>query len=332
MTTYAVNGFGRIGKLVTRILINKNANISFINDPKGDPDSIAYQLKFDSVHGEFSSEVKKDSKAILVNGKKIQIENMTNIDTLPRESADVVIDCTGKFKSTIEKQAYINLGFSKIIVSAAIPDEMGVNIVYGVNESIYSPERHTVLSASSCTTNCLAPVVMALHERLGIKHGSYTTIHDITNTQTIVDRPSSDLRRSRSALTNLIPSTTNSASAITQIYPELKGKLTGHAVRVPILNASLTDCSFEMLNPTSREEVNNIFKEYASKGLSGILGYEENPLVSSDYVGDSRSSIIDALSTLVINETQVKIYAWYDNEFGYANRLADVAQLAGASL
>lgn len=332
LTTYAINGFGRIGKLVTRILINKNANISFINDPEGDLDSIAYQLKFDSVHGKFSNEVKKGSKAILVNDKKIQIENMTNIDTLPKDSADVVIDCTGKFKSPIQKQAYISLGFSKIIVSAAIPDELGVNIVYGVNESIYSPELHTVLSASSCTTNCLAPVVMALHESLGIKHGSYTTIHDVTNTQTIVDRPSRDLRRSRSALINLIPSTTNSARAITQIYPELKGKLTGHAVRVPILNASLTDCSFEMLTPTSREEVNNIFKKYASKRLSGILGYEENPLVSSDYVGDSRSSIIDAMSTLVINETQVKLYAWYDNEFGYANRLADVAQLAGTSL
>jgi len=220
----------------------------------------------------------------------------------------------------------------KVVVSAPVKDGPTTNIVYGVNEREYDPTRHKIITAASCTTNCLAPVVKVIHEGLGIRHGSITTIHDVTNTQTIVDRPAKDLRRARSALNSLIPTTTGSATAITLIYPELKGRLNGHAIRVPLLNASITDCVFEVERPTSVEEVNALFKAAADGPLKGILGYEERPLVSADYVNDTRSSIIDAPSTMVVNGTQVKIYAWYDNEMGYAHRLVDVALMVGASL
>ena len=189
-----------------------------------------------------------------------------------------------------------------------------------------------LITAASCTTNCLAPIVKVIHENLGIKHGSITTIHDVTNTQTIVDRPSKDMRRARSALNNLIPTTTGSAKAITMIYPELKGKLNGHAVRVPLLNASLTDCVFEVERATSEQEVNSLFEEASNKSLKGILGYEKRPLVSSDYTNDPRSSIVDGLSTMVVNKTQVKVYAWYDNEWGYSCRLGDITRMVAGSL
>jgi glyceraldehyde 3-phosphate dehydrogenase len=213
-----------------------------------------------------------------------------------------------------------------------VKDGGAANIVYGVNHEIYDPVAHRIVTAASCTTNCLAPVVKVIHEAIGIRHGSITTIHDVTNTQTIVDRPAKDLRRARSALNSLIPTTTGSATAITLIYPELKGRLNGHAVRVPLLNASLTDCVFEMERPTTVEEVNALFKAAAEGPLSGILGYEERPLVSADYTNDTRSGIVDAPSTMVVNGTQVKVYAWYDNEMGYAHRLVDVAMMVGASL
>ena len=204
--------------------------------------------------------------------------------------------------------------------------------MYGVNHEIYDENEHDIVTAASCTTNCLAPVVKVIHENLGIRHGSITTIHDVTNTQTIVDRPAKDLRRARAALNSLIPTTTGSATAITLIYPELTGKLNGHAVRVPLLNASLTDCVFEVARETTSEEVNAMFKAAAEGELNAILGYETRPLVSADYINDIRSSIIDAPSTMVVNGTQVKIYAWYDNEMGYAYRLVDVALMVGKSL
>jgi len=237
-----------------------------------------------------------------------------------------------RFKSEAKIAPYFDAGVKKVVVSAPVKDGDAANIVYGVNHEIYDAGKHRIVTAASCTTNCLAPVVKVIHENLGIKHGSITTIHDVTNTQTIVDRPAQDLRRARSALNSLIPTTTGSATAITLIYPELKGRLNGHAVRVPLLNASLTDCVFEVENETTAEAVNALFKTAAEGALNGILGYEERPLVSTDYTNDERSSIVDALSTMVINGTQVKVYAWYDNEMGYAHRLVDVALMVGASV
>ena len=244
-----------------------------------------------------------------------------------------MIDCTGAFKFETALAPYFAAGVKKVVVSAPVKDAEAANIVYGVNHETYDPKAHRIVTAASCTTNCLAPVVKVIHEGLGIRHGSITTIHDVTNTQTIVDRPAKDLRRARSALNSLIPTTTGSATAITLIYPELTGRLNGHAVRVPLLNASLTDCVFEVERETTAEEVNALFAAAAAEGpLAGILGYETRPLVSTDYVNDARSSIVDAPSTMVMNGTQVKVYAWYDNEWGYAHRLVDVALMVGASL
>jgi glyceraldehyde 3-phosphate dehydrogenase len=220
----------------------------------------------------------------------------------------------------------------KVIVSAPVKDGGALNLVYGVNHADYDPSQHSLITAASCTTNCLAPVVKVIHEGLGIRHGSITTIHDVTNTQTIVDRPAKDMRRARSALLNLIPTTTGSATAITLIYPELKGRLNGHAVRVPLLNASITDCVFEVDRPTTVDEVNALFQAAAAGPLQGILGYETRPLVSSDFTNDPRSSIIDALSTMVVNGTQVKIFAWYDNEWGYSCRLADITRMVAGRM
>ncbi|MFZ8905102.1 MAG: ArsJ-associated glyceraldehyde-3-phosphate dehydrogenase, partial [bacterium] len=240
---------------------------------------------------------------------------------------DLVIDCTGFFKTPERVQPYFQAGVKKVLVSAPIKSESALNLVYGINHHLYDPLQHHLITAASCTTNCLAPVVKVLHEEIGIQHGSITTIHDVTNTQTIVDRPAKDLRRARSALNSLIPTTTGSATAITLIYPDLKGRLNGHAVRVPLLNASLTDCVFELKRPTTVEEVNQLFETYANGSLQGILGFERRPLVSTDYVNDPRSAIIDGLSTMVVNGTQVKVYAWYDNEWGYVMRMADLTKM-----
>ena len=332
MTTYAINGFGRIGKLALRVLIERNEDVAFINDPVGNPESHAHLLEFDSIHDRWAEKISFNKSSVIINGKVIKVFNYNNIIKLPSSEADVIIDCTGKFKTENEVNSYKQIKTKKVIVSSAIPSELGLNLVYGVNHGLYDKDMHYVISASSCTTNCLAPIIKVLHEQVGIKHGSYTTIHNATNTQTLVDRPSKDLRRSRSALTNLIPSTTNSASAITQIYPDLLDKLTGHAVRVPVLNSSLTDCCFEMKRETSSSEINALFREASFSNLKNILGYEKRPLVSSDYKGDERSAIIDALSTVVINKTQVKVYAWYDNEFAYTHRVIDLAIMAGNSL
>jgi len=258
------------------------------------------------------------------------VHNETKLENLPLDGVDVVIDCTGVFKTEAKLQPYFDAGVKRVVVSAPVKDGPTANLVIGVNDDIYDPAQHRIVTAASCTTNCLAPVVKVIHEGLGIKHGSITTIHDVTNTQTIVDRPAKDLRRARSALNSLIPTTTGSATAITLIYPELKGKLNGHAVRVPLLNASITDCVFEVERPTTAEEVNAMFEAAASAGpLKDILGYETRPLVSADYTNDTRSSIVDAPSTMVVNGTQVKVYAWYDNEMGYAHRLVDVAFKVG---
>lgn len=332
MTVYAVNGLGRIGKLILRPLLERGAKIAWINDAVGDPQMHAHLFEFDTVHGRWDAEFSYDSESVTINGTRLPFIGTRDITDLPLDDVDVVIDCTGVFKTEAKLAPFFDAGVKKVVVSAPVKDGDAANIVIGVNDDTYDPERHRIISAASCTTNCLAPVVKVLHESIGIKHGSITTIHDVTNTQTIVDRPAKDLRRARSALNSLIPTTTGSATAITLIYPELKGRLNGHAVRVPLLNASLTDCVFEVERATTEDEVNALFKAAADGPLHGILGYEERPLVSTDYTNDERSSIVDALSTMVVNGTQVKVYAWYDNEMGYAHRLVDVALMVGATV
>ena len=336
MTGIAINGLGRIGKLVLRALVDEGApgRIVLLNDPVADPAQHALLMEFDSVHGRWKADIGHDADSLTVNGQRMRLTAERRIEDLPLKElgVDLVIDCTGVFKTGEKVQPYYDAGVRKVVVSAPVKDGGALNLVYGVNHDLYDPEKHDLITAASCTTNCLAPVVKVIHGELGIRHGSITTIHDVTNTQTIVDRPAKDPRRARSALSNLIPTTTGSATAITLIYPELKGRLNGHAVRVPLLNASLTDCVFEVARETTAEEVNALFRKYAEGPLKGILGYEERPLVSTDYLNDPRSAIIDALSTMVVGGTQVKVYAWYDNEYGYAWRLADVARLVGEGL
>ncbi len=329
-TTYAINGLGRIGKLALRPLLERGAEIAFVNDAVGDPQMHAHLLEFDSVHGRWPAEFGHDDDAIIIDGTRIPVTAARDPAALPLDGVDVVIDCTGAFKSAAALAPYFDAGVARVVVSAPVKDAEAANIVYGVNHDIYDPARHRIVTAASCTTNCLAPVVKVLHEAIGIRHGSITTIHDVTNSQTIVDRPAKDLRRARSALANLIPTTTGSATAITLIYPELAGRLDGHAVRVPLLNASITDGVFEMARATSVAEVNALFEAAAAGPLAGILGFESRPLVSSDYTNDPRSGIVDGPSTMVVGDTQVKVYAWYDNEMGYAHRLADVALMVGA--
>jgi glyceraldehyde 3-phosphate dehydrogenase len=336
MTRIALNGLGRIGKLVLRDLIDTGAagQIVLLNDVAGDAEQHALLMEFDSVHGRWRADVSHDAESLTLNGQNIRLTHAKKIEDLPLAElgVDLVIDCTGVFKTAARIAPYYAAGVKKVVVSAPVKDGGALNLVYGVNHRLYDPAQHNLITAASCTTNCLAPVVKVIHESLGIKHGSITTIHDVTNTQTIVDRPAKDMRRARSALMNLIPTTTGSATAITLIYPELAGRLNGHAIRVPLLNASITDCVFEVARETSAEEVNALFKAAAEGPLAGILGYETRPLVSSDYVNDPRSSIIDAASTMVIAGTQVKVYAWYDNEWGYACRLADITRMVAGAL
>ena len=331
MAKIAINGIGRIGKLVLRALISDgaDADIVLLNDVSGTPEQHALLLEFDTVHGRWPAEFSFDQESVSINGQRIRMTSEAHIADLPLEKlgVDLVIDCTGAFRTDLALQPYYAAGVKKVLVSAPVKDARALNLVYGVNHDLYDAKAHDLITAASCTTNCLAPIVKVMHEEIGIQHGSITTIHNITNTQTIVDRPAKDMRRARSALNSLIPTSTGSATAITMIYPELKGRLNGHAVRVPVLNGSLTDCVLEMKRPTTVDEVNALFKAAAAGPLHGILGFEERPLVSADYTNDNRSSIIDGPSTMVINETQVKIYAWYDNEWGYAQRTADIARM-----
>ncbi|MGS4944871.1 ArsJ-associated glyceraldehyde-3-phosphate dehydrogenase [Meridianimarinicoccus sp. RP-17] len=332
MTVYAINGLGRIGKLALRPLLERGAKIAWINDAVGDAAMHAHLLEFDTVHGRWPATFAADADSVTVDGTRLPFVGAKALADLPLGGVDVVIDCTGVFKSEGALAPYFDAGVKKVVVSAPVKDGLTANIVYGVNHDTYDPATHRIVTAASCTTNCLAPVVKVMLDSFGIKHGSITTIHDVTNTQTMVDRPAKDLRRARSALNSLIPTTTGSATAITLIYPELKGRLNGHAVRVPLLNASLTDCVFELERPTTPEEINAALRAAADGPLAGVLGFEDRPLVSADYVNDTRSGIVDGPSTMVINGTQAKLYVWYDNEMGYAYRLVDVALMVGASL
>lgn len=336
MPRLALNGLGRTGKLALQALIDEgfDGEIVLINDAVGTPETFAHLLEFDSIHGRWRADFAHDADSVSINGRRMRATVQSRIETLPLAElgVDIVIDATGRNKTTDKLAPYFEAGVRKVVVSAPVKTEPALNLVYGVNHHLYQSDQHHLVTAASCTTNCLAPVVKVVHEEIGIAHGSITTIHNVTNTQTIADKPHKDLRRARSALNALIPTTTGSATAITLIYPELKGKLNGHAVRVPMLNASLTDCVFELQRPVTAAEVNGLFKTYAEGPLKGILGYEERPLVSTDYLNDRRSAIIDAAMTLVVNSTQLKVYAWYDNELAYSYRLADVARLVAADL
>ena len=330
MIKVAINGFGRIGRLVTRAAWEMpDLEIVQINDPAADAATYAHLLNFDSVHGRWQHEAQVDGESFLVDDRRVAVSANKAINDTDWSSCDVVIEASGKMKQTELLQAYLDQGVKRVVVSAPVKEPSVLNVVMGVNDHLFRPEAHRIVTAASCTTNCLAPVVKVIHEKLGIRHGSITTIHDLTNTQSILDQPHKDLRRARASGMSLIPTTTGSATAITEIFPELKGRLNGHAVRVPLANASLTDCVFEVERATNAAEVNGFLKEAAAGELANILGYEERPLVSIDYKTDPRSSIIDALSTMVINETQVKIYAWYDNEWGYSCRTAELALKVG---
>jgi glyceraldehyde 3-phosphate dehydrogenase len=325
-----INGFGRMGRLTARVLFeNPAVEIVHINDPAGDATTLAHLLNFDSVHGRWSREATIESGVIVVGGRSITVTANKSIAETDWSGCDLVVEASGKFKSKEVLQAYLDQGVKRVVVTAPVKQEGVLDTVMGVNDHLFDPAKHPIVTAASCTTNCLAPAVKVIHENLGIKHGSMTTIHDITNTQTILDAPHKDLRRARACGMSLIPTTTGSATAITHIFPELKGKLNGHAIRVPLANASITDCVFEVSRPTTVEEVNSLLKAAADGELKGILGFEERPLVSIDYKTDPRSSIVDALSTMVVNETQVKLYLWYDNEWGYANRTAELALKVG---
>ena len=329
-----INGFGRMGRLALRAGW-ESANIAFVhvNELHGDAATAAHLLEFDSVHGRWPRRIEAAGDRLLIDGTTLGYSCRAGPGAVAwgELGVEIVLECSGAFRSRETLEAYFEQGVRKVVVAAPVKDG-ALNVVVGVNDDRYDPGVHDVVTAASCTTNCLAPVVKVIHEAIGIRHGSITTLHDMTNTQTIVDAPHKDLRRARAASLSLIPTTTGSATAIGLIFPELEGRLNGLAVRVPLLNASLTDCVFEVARPTSVEEVNGLLAAAAGGALERILGYEERPLVSIDFKDDPRSAIVDAPSTMVVDGTQVKILAWYDNEWGYANRLVELAEIVAAGL
>ncbi|MDH5834132.1 ArsJ-associated glyceraldehyde-3-phosphate dehydrogenase [Luteimonas kalidii] len=327
-----INGFGRMGRLALRAAWgDPGPAFVHINDPAGDPATLAHLLQFDSVHGRWDRGIRAADGALVIDDVRIPVSRHHDIAASDWSACDVVIEASGKFRKPDVLQPYLDQGVKRVVVTAPIKAAGALDIVMGVNHQRFDPARHRIVSAASCTTNCLAPVVKAIHEGLGIRHGSLTTIHSLTNTQVIVDAPHKDLRRARACGSSLIPTSTGSATAIAEIFPELRGRLDGHAVRVPLTNASLTDCVFEVERATTVEEVNGLLRAAAEGELAGILGYEERPLVSIDFLHDPRSAIVDAPSTLVVNGTQVKIYAWYDNEWGYVNRTVELVRLVGGA-
>ncbi|WP_053180528.1 ArsJ-associated glyceraldehyde-3-phosphate dehydrogenase [Pseudomonas kilonensis] len=328
-----INGFGRIGRLALRAAWSwPEFEFVKINDPAGDAATHAHLINFDSVHGRWNNEAHAESDSVVIDNKRIKVTANKAIADTDWSGCDLVIEASGKMKTVAVLQAYLDQGVKRVVVCAPVKEKGALNVVMGVNQHLFDPAQHRIVTAASCTTNCLAPVVKVIHEKLGIRHGSITTIHDLTNTQSILDQPHKDLRRARASGMSLIPTSTGSATAIAEIFPELRGRLNGHAVRVPLANASLTDCVFEVERATTVEEVNQLLKDAAENELKDILGFEERPLVSIDYRTDPRSSIIDALSTMVINGTQVKLYAWYDNEWGYANRTVELARMVGLAV
>jgi glyceraldehyde 3-phosphate dehydrogenase len=333
-TRIGINGFGRMGRLALRAGWGRpDLQFAHINEIAGGPEVASHLLTFDSVHGRWNRCVAVRDGQLAIDEAPVTFSAVPEPSGVPwaAHQVEIVLECSGKFRTTDTLDPYFAAGVKKVIVAAPVKSG-ALNIVMGVNDHLYDPATHRLLTAASCTTNCLAPVVKVLHETIGIKHGVVTTVHDMTNTQVVVDAPHVDLRRARASSLSLIPTSTGSATAIGLIYPELLGKLTGIAVRVPLLNASLTDCVFEVQRPTTIAEVNDAFRRAASGSLKGILGYEERPLVSVDYKDDTRSAIVDAPSTMVVDGTCVKVLAWYDNEIAYVNRLIELAQRVGATL
>lgn len=329
-----INGFGRMGRLALRAGWERpDLEFVHINEVAGGPETAAHLLTFDSVHGRWPRSVTASHAGLVIDGIPVSFSSAAKVGDAPwaAQQLDIVLECSGKFRTVESLEPYFAAGVRTVIVAAPVKTG-ALNIVMGVNDHLYDPAVHRLITAASCTTNCLAPVVKVIHETLGIRHGVITTIHDITNTQTVVDAPHKDLRRARASSLSLIPTSTGSATAIGLIYPELLGKLSGLAVRVPLLNASLTDCVFEVQRPTTVAAVNAAFERAAAGPLAGILGYETRPLVSVDFKDDPRSSIVDALSTMVIDDTCVKVLAWYDNEIGYVHRMVELAQRVGAHL
>ncbi|MFT7327491.1 MAG: glyceraldehyde 3-phosphate dehydrogenase [Ilumatobacter sp.] len=334
-TRIGINGFGRIGRLAVRGLFGRSdLQLVHVNEPHGDAATAAHLLEFDTVHGRYAGHVAADGDSMTIDGQPVSYTAHDTPGGVPwaEYGVDIVLECSGQFKTTEALQPYLDGGVKKVIVAAPVKSEGVLNIVMGCNDDLYDPANHHIITAASCTTNCLAPVVKVLHEKIGIERGALTTIHDVTNTQVIVDAPHKDLRRARSALNSLIPTSTGSATAITMIYPELAGKLNGTAVRVPLLNASLTDAVFTMSRDVTVEEVNGLFLEASQGELAGILGFEHRPLVSADYTNDIRSGIVDGPSTMVIDGCMLKVLVWYDNEYGYAFRMADLATKVAAAL
>src|ERR1039458_1348335 len=333
-TRIGINGFGRMGRLALRAAWDwPELVFTHVNELHGDASTAAHLLTFDSVHGRWSKDVHGDDDVLAVDGISLGYSSDAKPGDVPWSElgVEIVLECTGRFRTPELLDAYFQQGVRKVIVAAPVK-EQALNVVVGVNDHLYEPQRHDLLAAASCTTNCLAPVVKVIHEGIGIRHGQITTLHDMTNTQTVVDAPHKDLRRARAANVSLIPTTTGSATAIGLIFPELEGKLNGLPVRVPLLNASLTDCVFEVARPTTVEEVNGLLDAAAARPLAGILGYERRPLVSVDFKDDPRSAIIEASYTMVTDGTQVKILAWYDNEWGYTNRLVELARTVSRGL
>ena len=334
-TKIGINGFGRIGRLVVRALRHHHElELVHVNEPFADVATAAHLLEFDTVHGRYDGSVTTDGAGLRIDGRAVGYSSVSSPGDVPWQASgvDLVLECSGKFRTAELLAPYFDGGVRKVVVAAPVKSEGVLNIVMGCNDHLYDPARHHVVTAASCTTNCLAPVVKVLHEQVGIERGAITTIHDVTNTQVVVDAPHDDLRRARSALNSLIPTSTGSATAITMIYPELAGKLNGVAVRVPLLNASLTDAVFTMSRDVTVDEVNRRLSDAADGELKGILGFEDRPLVSADYTNDTRSGIVDGPSTMVVDGRMVKVLIWYDNEFGYAHRMAELADKVAAGL
>ena len=334
-TRIGINGFGRMGRLAVRALRHQpDLQLVHVNEHKGGNTTAAHLLEFDSVHGRYQGTVAVDGPGLTIDGSPVSFSEHTAPGGVPWDElgVDVVIESTGKFRTSELLEPYFERGVRKVVVAAPVKSEGVLNVVMGCNDHLYDPEVHRIVTAASCTTNCLAPVVKVLHESIGIERGAITTMHDVTNTQVVVDAPHKDLRRARSALNSLIPTSTGSATAITLIYPELTGKLNGIAVRVPLLNASLTDAVFTMSRDVTVDEINELLRAAADGPLAGILGFEDRPLVSADYTNDTRSGIVDGPSTMVVDGRLVKVLVWYDNEYGYAFRMVELTAKVAASL